>query len=331
MPDEPSRQQNGATLPNMAKLWVVGDYAWDVLIRTNAELQAGGDTFGEVNLAPGGSAANAAVWAQRCGISTAFVGKVGRDRLGDLAAEELEREGVEGWLITSEAHTTGSVAVWIDHRGQRSMVSGKGADHYLLPSELPRAALEGAPHIHVSGWSFFANPPRSAVREAVQIVKQAGGTASFDPASFQLIEQVGIDRFVRFTADLGFDVLFPNADEGRVLSGETDPELAVARLAERYPDARIVLKLDAQGVRVQTDGANSVHVPPVESRQVDATGAGDAFAGAFLSRWLGGASPLDASRFAAGVSAWVIERSGARPEPDARLKRRIAPQVGEDR
>ena len=35
---------------------VIGDFAWDVLIRTNTELLRGGDTFGEVMLTPGGSA-----------------------------------------------------------------------------------------------------------------------------------------------------------------------------------------------------------------------------------------------------------------------------------
>jgi len=305
-------------------LWVVGDFAWDVLIRTNTALQAGGDTYGEVNLAPGGSAANAAVWAQRCGANAAFVGKVGRDRLGDLAQEDLEEEAVEAWLVRSETQATGSVAVWIDHQGQRSMVSGKGADHYLLPSELPRAQLRDAKHLHLSAWSFFANPPRTAVREAARLAKEGGATVSFDPASFQLIEQTGVERFLRFTEGLGIDLLFPNVDEGRVLSGETDPARMIGVLAQRYPGAKVVLKLDAKGARVQTSGDESVHVPPVESQLLDATGAGDAFAGAFLSRWLRDGDAVDATRFATGVSAWVIEHIGARPKPDARLRERLA-------
>src|SRR5690606_7693939 len=118
-------------------LVVVGDYAWDVLIQANTELLAGGDIYGEVQLAPGGSAANTAVWARRCGLPTRFVGKVGNDRFGRLAQEELGEEDVGAVWLHSDTHHTGSVAVWIDHTGQRSMVSGKGADHYLLPGELP--------------------------------------------------------------------------------------------------------------------------------------------------------------------------------------------------
>lgn len=300
-------------------LVVLGDYAWDVLIRTNRELLTGGDTYGEVTLQPGGSAANTAVWARRAGTSTSFVGKIGTDRLGDLADEELEHERVARWLVRSEAHRTGSVAVWIAPSGERSMVSGKGADHYLLASELPRDLLVGARHLHLSAWSFFANPPRAAAREAARLAKSAGATVSFDPGSFQMIRQTGVERFVRFTADLGIDLLFPNYEEGRVLSGEEEPEAIVAALAKLYPDARVVLKLDAEGALLQCADGSTGHVPPATRHVLDATGAGDAFAGAYLARWLAGDEALEATRFATGVSAWVIEHLGARPAPDARL------------
>src|SRR5690606_14953295 len=233
--------------PRTQKLVVVGADAWNGLIRANSQLLSGGDIFGEVELAPGGSAANTAVWAQRCGQPTRFVGKVGHDRFGVLAREELEAEGVEAdWLIT-DAHLTGSVAVWIDHQGQRSMVSGKGADHYLLPSELPTEVLTGADHLHLHGWSFFGDPPRAAVRRAAAVAREAGATLSFDPGSFQMIQEMGLDAFIALTADLGVDLLFPNAEEGQVLTGETDPERVAARLAELYPGAMIALKLDANG------------------------------------------------------------------------------------
>ncbi|MGB0149193.1 MAG: PfkB family carbohydrate kinase, partial [Ilumatobacteraceae bacterium] len=86
-----------------SSLCVLGDYAWDVLIRTNSELLRGGDTFGEVVLLPGGSAANVSVWAARAGTAVTFVGKIGRDQMGMLAREELVREGVEHRLIETDA------------------------------------------------------------------------------------------------------------------------------------------------------------------------------------------------------------------------------------
>lgn len=304
-------------------LCVLGDYAWDVLIRTNSELLRGGDTFGEVVLLPGGSAANVAVWASRAGTAVTFVGKIGRDQMGMLAREELNRERVEHRLIETDAHVTGSVAVFVDHTGERSMVSGHGADFYLLPSELPRQSIAGASHLHLTAWSFFTDPPRSAAREAARIAKSSGATISFDPGSFQMIGDMGVENFLDVSTDLGVDVFFPNKEEAAVLTGSSDPEVAAERLSHLFGGALIVMKLDADGALVCGNG--SIHrVPPTSNRLVDATGAGDSFAGAFLSRWLKGADPVEAAGFAVGVAEWVIEHPGARPAPDAALSAVLA-------
>ena len=299
---------------------VIGDFAWDVLIRTNSELLRGGDTFGEVMLTPGGSAANVAVWAQRAGRSTRFIGKIGRDRFGQLAEEDLDREGVEAHFVETDAHLTGSVAVFVDHTGERSMVSGHGADFYLLPQELPRDIIRSSCHLHLTAWSFFVDPPRAAVREAAHLAQAAGATLSFDPGSFQMIGEIGVRQFLSVTQDLGIDVLLPNKEEGSMLTGGlTEPEEIAAALAELFPKALIMLKLDADGALVWENGQGT-HVPAGSNNLVDATGAGDSFAGGFLAHYLEHGDAAAAARFATTISAWVIEHLGARPQPDAKLR-----------
>ena len=301
---------------------MIGDFAWDVLIRTNNNLLKGGDSFGEVMLTPGGSAANLAVWARRCGLETHFIGKIGRDRFGQLAREDLESETVIHHLVETEAHKTGSVAVFVDQTGERSMVSGHGADFYLIPSELPRAVITSANHLHLTAWSFFTDPPRSASRIAAQIARQSNQTISFDPASFQMVQEMGVDQFLSWTKDLGINIFFPNYDEGRVLTGFDEPDQIVRSLAKIYDGALIILKLDADGALV-FDGKVSTEIPPATNNLVDATGAGDSFAGAFLAHYLVSNSPVSAAIFATKVAAWVIEHLGARPATDSRLQQII--------
>ena len=303
-------------------LCVVGDFAWDVLIRTNNNLLKGGDSFGEVMLTPGGSAANLAVWAKRCGLNTRFIGKIGRDRFGQLAREDLEKEKIEHHFVETDAHLTGSVAVFVDQTGERSMVSGHGADFYLIPSELPKNAIISSNHLHLTAWSFFTDPPRSAARIAAQLAQQNNLTISFDPASFQMIQEMGVDQFLSWTKDLAIDIFFPNFEEGRVLTGCDEPEAIVRALANTYTDALIILKLDADGALV-FDGTTATEIAPATNNLVDATGAGDSFAGAFLAHYLTSNSPVDAAKFATKVAAWVIEHLGARHTADTRLQQII--------
>ena len=215
---------------------------------------------------------------------TEFIGKIGRDRFGQLAEEDLGKEGVVGHFVESDEHLTGCVAVFVDETGERSMVSGRGADFYLLPSELPKDTVRRARHLHMTAWSFFVDPPRSAARAAARLASECGSTLSFDPGSFQMIEEMGVNQFLSVTQDLGIDVFLPNYQEGEVLTGLDDPEAIAAALAKLYPQALIMLKLDADGALVYDNGV-ATHIPPATNNLVDATGAGDSFAGAFLARY----------------------------------------------
>ncbi|MEY3615382.1 MAG: hypothetical protein RLZZ518_383 [Actinomycetota bacterium] len=304
-------------------LCVVGDFAWDVLIRTNNEVLKGGDSFGEVMLVPGGSAANVAVWARRCGLETHFIGKIGRDRLGDLAREDLEREGVVHHFVQTDAHLTGSVAVFVDQTGERSMVSGRGADFFLLPQELPKGVINRTQYLHLTAWSFFTDPPRTAARLAAEIARASNNLISFDPGSFQMIEQMGVDIFWSYIKDLGINVFLPNYEEGRALTNLLEPTDIAAKLAAELPGATIILKLDADGALVHHKGEQT-QIAPATNNLIDATGAGDSFAGAYLAHFDKHGSAVEAARFATRIAAWVIEHLGARPASDASLARLLA-------
>ena len=95
-----------------------------------------------------------------------------------------------------------------------------------------------------------------------------------------------------------------------------------ARLTRHY--GAVVLKLGGEGCVLAVPGQAPVRVPAHPARATDTTGAGDAFCGAFLSRWLsGGPNPgpapdlmadlAAAAEFAVRIAAAVVTRFGARP------------------
>ena len=296
----------------------VGDLVWDVLTRPANQLLPGGDTTGRIALAPGGSAANLATWVARAGTPAGFIGKVGADTLGDLLIADLEREGVNAHIQRDPAYDTGVILVMIDQNGQRSMVTNQGADFHLQPAELPIDALRSAVHVHITAWSLFTDPPRTAAINAAQIAKASGASISFDPASYQMISEIGYSEFRTTTAALPVDILFPNRDEGRVLTGETRPKSIARALRQRYPGALVVLKLDKDGCYIIGDDHEQQYTAP-DVEVIDATGAGDAFDGAFIARYMRNGDIAAAAQFANAVGAWVVSRYGARPPIDAAL------------
>ena len=312
-----------------ASLVSLGDLAWDVLAKPDTLLLPGGDTTGRLELSGGGSAANLAVWAARLGSPTTFVGKIGRDRFGELATAELRAEGVRAEVIASPEHPTGVILALIDRRGQRAMLTGQGADWELLPAELPRDLLSRAGHLHLTAWSLFRDPPRAAALEAARLAKAGGATLSLDPGSFQMIQQMGREEFLAVIDALPFDLMFPNDDEARAMSGAGDNAAALTWLRARYPQALIALKMDEEGALIEGPQTARVHVPATRDTLLDATGAGDAFGGAFLSQWLGHRDAEAAARVAVQVGGWVVSRFGARPPADADLARRLS-SVGVD-
>jgi ribokinase len=263
---------------------VVGDVMVDVSV-ASPPLARGGDVHGSVRLRPGGSGANAAVWAAHAGARVRLHGRVGADLAGRLLREEIVARGVEPALAVDPAAPTGTMLV-VRSGGERSMVADRGANDRLEPGDLP-ARFE-ARAVLVSGYLVLGEGSREAALAALE--RAAGAVSAVDAASWPLLEAFGPDRFLEAVARA--DLLFANEHEARVLAGP-DPEAAARRLAQGRRGAFV--KLGARGAVGWIDGTPLRQgVEPVPD--ADATGAGDAFDGALLAALARGAPPGEALR-----------------------------------
>ncbi|WP_051965077.1 carbohydrate kinase family protein [Deinococcus misasensis] len=318
---DPSAPVQSETAKNV--LISFGDLTWDVLAKPDSMLLPGGDTTGVMKLMGGGSAANVAAWAARVGCPTTFVGKVGKDRFGEMAQQELSSEGVQTELIWCDTQPTGVILALIDQNGQRSMLSGQGADFYLYPSELPTQILTSGRHLHVTAWSLFTDPPRAAALRAAALCERAGMTISLDPGSFQMISQMGRADFIDLMHDIEFDILLPNRDEAHALSGKRDPQAMLKWFRHEFPNAMVVLKLDREGVMIDTPQGERIMISATSDTVIDATGAGDSFGGAFLGMYLQTGDLRLSAQCAVQAAGWVISRYGARAPIDHDLRQRL--------
>jgi sugar/nucleoside kinase (ribokinase family) len=298
---------NHVTAPAAALVVVVGDVMNDVVVRPQAAIDFATDTPSHIEFSSGGSAANQAAWLAALGTRVRFAGRVGTSDAGEHA-RALERLGVDSRLTVDTAASTGTVVVLVSADGERSMFTDRGANRHLAGADLD-GLLEGADLLHISAYQLFEPQSRLAVRALWDAATRAGIPRSVDPSSFAGIRDAGREAFLEWTS--GARLVFPNLDEGRLLTGKDDAEAIVASLLEWYPI--VALKLGPEGALASTREGGWVRMAAATTTVVDSTGAGDAFCAGFLACFVRDESLEACTEGALRAAARVIGQAGARP------------------
>jgi len=229
----------------------------------------------------------------------------------DNYSEYFRRRNVEPILIGDAGAPSGVLIAIVDADGERSFLTDRGANLNLCPEDLPLSLLDGIDLLVVSGYSFFTPGPRAAVMALLKAARERGIRTAIDPASVGFLREVGAEPFLKWTAGTG--TIFANLDEALELTGSVDLNLQMQTLGRFYP--RVVIKRGVGGAAI--GGRNGVqHTMAAPQRDVvDTTGAGDAFAAAFLTAELNG-SPIEAC-LKAGVDTGseAVTRIGGQPAP----------------
>lgn len=252
----------------------------------------------------GGDTSNCAIAAARIGARSSYMTQIGDDLFGDDLLSLWQREGLDTRGVQRlVGGATGIYFVTHDSDGHRFSYRRAGSAASLMtPATIPAGLIESARWLHCSGISQAISPSAcDTVFEAIARARAAGTKVSYDlnfrPSLCPAPRALAIARATLAHCDL----FFPSVDEIAALTGLSEPE-AIVQWSHAQGVAMVALKLGAAGCLVATRGSAPRHVAPYPVQAVDATGAGDCFAGALLARLCAG-DDLPAAARAANVAA----------------------------
>lgn len=261
----------------------------------------------------GGDTSNAAIAAARSGASAGYLTAIGRDRPGDSLMALWAREGVDTTAVIRSAEApTGIYLVTHDDRGHHATFyrTGSAASRYR-PEDVPEAAIRAAKVLHVSGISqAISDSACDAVFHAIAVAKAAGLRVSYDTNLRRALWPLARAAAVMHAAIARADIALPSLDDAQAMTGLATAE-AVAEFYLGLGCPLVLVKCGAAGSLLATREGRT-RIPPHRVQAVDAIGAGDTFAGAFLARHVAfGDDPLTAARYANAAAALTTTGYGA--------------------
>lgn len=262
----------------------------------------------------GGPAATAAVAAARLGVEAALVALHGDDGAADGLLAELRAYGVDTAAVARIPGATSFVsAVLVGPSGERWIFPYRGSglddDERWLGTTDPAdfaAVLVDLRH------------PRLCVA-AAEAARAAGVPVVADYGNLRGFEHAGLADHLLVSQECAAELL-----------GRDDPEAALARLRQR-PDQVVGVTLGPEGVVAEHRGT-LVRLPGFAVDEVDTTGAGDVFHGAYTVAVARGWELASALAFASAAAALKCTRFGSRagiPDEDQvrALLRERAPEL----
>lgn len=295
---------------------VVGSYNQDLSWSCENFPQPGETIFGNFKMGTGGKGSNQAVAASRTGITTAFVGSVGKDAFGKAVKNFYADEGIEFILVEQDDTPTGTAGIVVNNAGQNEIIVAPGANEKLSPADIPEDLICEA---QVVICQF-----ESKIETTCHVLKTArsvGVTTILNPAPMRLdFHPILIENV---------DILIPNAIEYTSLVKSICPEYYVDftedtihllaedklhHICRNIGIDVIIVTLGSNGCFVSTTKDFKLLPASNINNVVDTTGAGDAFVGAFASGYVQFNKDIfKAATFGNLVAGLSVTKPGAAP------------------
>lgn len=260
----------------------------------------------------GGDSQNVAIAAARQGASTGYLTSLGQDWMGDAFMDLWKAEGVDASRVTRHPSApTGVSFVTHSAAGHKfDYLRKNSAASLMTPDTLAVDYIAGAKVFHFSAiGQAISESARATCDAAMDVARKAGVKVSYDTNLRLRLWELDLARKVIDATIARCDIALPSLDDSQQLTGFKEGD-AIADYYLRLGAPLVALKMGSEGSLIATKDERT-RVPPHKVAAVDATGAGDTFDGAFLTRLLAGDDAVSAARYANVAAALSTTGYGA--------------------
>ena len=262
----------------------------------------------------GGDTSNAAIAAARAGARVAYLSRLGTDRWGERLMDLWQHENVDTTRVLRDAQApTGMYFVSHDAQGHHFSYARAGsAASRMQPQDLTHwhDAIVSSQWLHLSGISLAISASACDTALAAMAHARSHGTrvALDSNLRLSLWPLARAQACIRQAVGL-CDLFLPSLEDMTALTGLTQAA-DIIDWSHAQGATQVVLKLGADGA-VASDGHHQQKVRGHLVTAVDATGAGDCFAGNLLARLSAGDDLWSATAYANAAAALSVQGYGA--------------------
>lgn len=231
----------------------------------------------------GGAPANVAIAVVKNGLKAGVCCSLGEDDFGHFLMQTLAEHEVRCMKpeLCREAVTTMAFITLADN-GERTFTFARkpGADMFIREEDVREEDIREAMIVHAGSCSLSASPAAEATVRALKLGHEYGKLVSFDVNYRNVMWKDNKAACAEKVAALLplVDILKISEEEVDMVGGEA----GLFDLMKRFGITLIVETLGAAGAKCYFDD-QVISIPGRKAKAVDATGAGDAFWGGFLS------------------------------------------------
>ena len=262
-------------------IFCIGELLIDMVCVDNKGLK-NGESFEKK---AGGAPANVAASISKLEGNAYFLGQVGADFFGKYLIELLEDLKINTEMAVSKGSTTIAL-VGIDENGERNFDFLRGSDGEYSFGNINLAKIDKSDIIHFgSATGFLDGELKKTYFKLLEHAKANNIYVSFDPNYRDAL--ITSDKLKGFVED---SITFLKASHFTKLSDEelfllTNEKYITAGVNKLHElGVKVVtITLGSKGTYLSVNGENEI-ISSMEIKQVDSTGAGDAFVGAVLKQ-----------------------------------------------